>query len=190
MMQEAAIEQSEKKVPSIESALDSWLQRCRDARDGHYKRAEKLFDLSQLLGYMLIYSTVFITAFSFFTHNPDQVLFWCITKQHIVIFIGCIAAVISGIVSQARFGERAEMHRSSGARYANLARDIEELQLKQIVGTVQNSELSTHINPVIKEWNNLSENSLLTPHNPTRTNKCGHVLLTLFFIIVFFSVAA
>ena len=63
MMQEAAIEQSEKKVPSIESALDSWLQRCRDARDGHYKRAEKLFDLSQLLGYMLIYSTVFITAF-------------------------------------------------------------------------------------------------------------------------------
>lgn len=183
------IEQSEKKASQIESALASWLQRCKDARDGHYKRAEKLFDLSQLLGYVLIYSTIFITAFSFFTHNPDQVLFWCITKQHIVIFIGCIAAVISGIVSQARFGERAEMHRSSGARYANLARDIEELQLKQMVGIVQNSELSTHINSVIKEWNNLSENSLLTPHSPTRTNKYGHVLITLFFIIIFFSVA-
>ncbi|MDA0150804.1 SLATT domain-containing protein [Vibrio sp. Makdt] len=189
-MQEEAIEQSENTAPPVESALVSWLQRCKDARDGHYKRAEKLFDLSQLLGYVLIYSTIFVTAFSFFTHNPEQVLFWCITKQHIVIFIGCIAAVISGIVSQARFGERAEMHRSSGARYANLARDIEELQLKQKMGLLQNIELSTHINSVIKEWNNLSEDSLLTPHNPTRTNQYGHVLITLFFIIMFFSVAA
>lgn len=190
MMQEEAIEQSEDTALSVERVLVSWLQRCKDARDGHYKRAEKLFDLSQLLGYVLIYSTIFVTAFSFFTHNPVQVLFLCITKQHIVVFIGCIAAVISGIVSQARFGERAEMHRSSGARYANLARDIEELKLKKRMGLLQNSELSEHINAIVKEWNNLSEDSLLTPHNPTRTNRFGHVLITILFIIMFFSVAA
>lgn len=46
--------------------LNSWLQRCKDARDGHYKRAETLFYRSQTLGYILIYSTVFVTVFSFF----------------------------------------------------------------------------------------------------------------------------
>ncbi|MCG9745985.1 SLATT domain-containing protein [Shewanella sp. Isolate8] len=189
-MKEPAKENSKKSAPSIDEALESWLQRCIDARNGHYTRAEKLFDLSQILGYVLIYSTVFVTAFSFFTHNPSTILFWCITKQHVVIFVGCIAAVISGIVSQARFGERAEMHRSSGARYSNLARDIEELRLKQGVGLLQDSELSTHINSIIKEWNNLSEDSLLTPHNPIRKSRNSHVYITLLFIIMFFSVAA
>ena len=188
-MQETATEHSERIVSPIDSELASWLQRCKDARDGHYKRAERLFDLSQLLGYVLIYSTVFVTTFSFFTHAPNEILFWHIPKQHIVILIGCIAAVISGIVSQARFGERAEMHRSSGARYANLARDIEELKLKQRAGLLEGNELCARINSIIKEWNNLSEDSLLTPHNPTRTNRYGHVLITLLFIIMFFSVA-
>ncbi|CAH6878131.1 conserved membrane hypothetical protein [Vibrio chagasii] len=189
-MQETAVENSKRITSPIDNVLVSWLQRCKDARDGHYKRAERLFDVSQLLGYVLVYSTVFVTTFSFFTHKPDQVLFWCVTKQHAVILIGCVAAVISGIVSQARFGERAEMHRSSGARYANLARDIEELQLKQRLGLLEDSELSTFINSIIKEWNNLSEDSLLTPHNPTQTNRYGHILITLLFIILFFSVAA
>lgn len=180
----------EYKVPSFDTTLDEWLQRCKDARDGHYKRAERLFDLSQLLGYILIYSTVFVTAFSFFAHSPNQVVFWSITKQHIVIFIGCIAAIISGIVTQARFGERAEMHRSSGARYANLARDIEELRLQKKMELLQNSDLSALINSIIKEWNNLSEDSLLTPLNPTRAKRYGHILITLLFIVMFFAVAA
>lgn len=172
--------------PPFDLMMNSWLERCKNARDGHYKRAERLFELSNLLGYVLIYSTVFVTVFSFFIHDQRNIIFWNITTQHIVILVGCIAAVISGIVTQARFGERAEMHRSSGARYANLARDIEELQVKKQMELMQHSEIFQNINSIIREWNKLSEDSLLTPHNPTRTCRYGIYLITFLFIIMFF----
>ena len=179
---------SEYRVPELICVLHSWLNRCRDARDGHYKRAEKLFDLSQVLGYMLIYSTVFVTAFSFVTHDSSNMIFG-INKQHVVVLIGCIAAVTSGIVTQARFGERAEMHRSSGARYANLARDIEELQIKINAGLIKDDALSIQASLIIKEWNNLSEDSLLTPRSNAHSKYALNILIALSFITMFFFVA-
>ncbi|EGQ7935453.1 SLATT domain-containing protein [Vibrio parahaemolyticus] len=176
------------KTAEFICVLHSWLNRCRDARDGHYKRAEKLFELSQMLGYVLIYSTVFVTVFSFVSHETTQ-NFFGINKQHVVVLVGCIAAVISGIVTQARFGERAEMHRSSGARYANLARDIEELQMKMNARLIPDDVLSVQASLIIKEWNNLSEDSLLTPHNKTHSKHALHILIVLSFITMFFFVA-
>ncbi|MEZ8084034.1 SLATT domain-containing protein [Enterovibrio norvegicus] len=179
---------SDFKLPETICILHSWLNRCRNARDSHYKRAEKLFELSNFLGYVLIYSTVFVTVFSFVSHTSASTLFG-INKQHVVVLVGCIAAVISGIVTQARFGERAEMHRSSGARYANLARDIEELQIKINAGLIPDDALSIQVSLIIKEWNNLSEDSLLTPHNKTHSKYTLHILIALFFITMFFFVA-
>lgn len=178
---------SEFKTQEFICVLHSWLNRCRDARDGHYKRAEKLFDLSQILGYVLIYSTVFVTVFSFTSHDSTPTLFG-VNKQHVVVLVGCIAAVISGIVTQARFGERAEVHRSSGARYANLCRDIEELQIKINAGLVQDDALSNQASSIIKEWNNLSEDSLLTPHNKTHSKNALHILIAFSFVTMFFFV--
>ncbi|WP_080973050.1 SLATT domain-containing protein [Aeromonas hydrophila] len=183
------MENKEFATPDLICVLHSWLHRCRDARDGHYKKAESLFELSQVLGYVLIYSTVFVTVFSFSPHKPSDLILWGITKQHAIILIGCIAAVISGIVTQARFGERSEMHRSSGARYANLARDIEELQMKINEGMINNYTLSMQTSLIIKEWNNLSEDSLLTPHNPAHSKKIYNTVIILFFILLFFLVA-
>lgn len=190
MMQKIVIENSENSLSPFDLALSSWLERCRDARNGHYKRAEKLFNLSQLLGYVLIYSTIFVTVFSFYADSQNQILLWNITKQHIVVFIGGVAAVISGIVTQARFGERSEMHRSSGARYANLARDIEELQLKLKLDLMSNDNRLAQVNSIIREWNNLSEDSLLTPHDPTKTKRYGHIFIIFLFVAMFFFVAA
>lgn len=178
---------SEFNTPEFICVLHSWLNRCREARNGHYQRAEQLFELSQTLGYVLIYSTVFVTVFSFVSHDSTPTLFG-INKQHVVVLVGCIAAVISGIVTQARFGERAEVHRSSGARYANLARDIEELQIKINAGLIPDDALSIQASLIIKEWNNLSEDSLLTPHNKTHSKHALHILIALLFIMMFFFV--
>lgn len=179
---------SEFQIPELICILHSWLNRCQDARDGHYRRAEKLFELSQMLGYVLIYSTVFVTVFSFVSHDSTKTLLG-INKQHVVVLVGCVAAVISGIVTQARFGERAEMHRSSGARYANLARDIEELQIKINTNLITDDALSVQASLIIKEWNNLSEDSLLTPHNKTHSKHALHIVIILSFITMFFFVA-
>ncbi|MGR6839840.1 SLATT domain-containing protein [Aliivibrio wodanis] len=176
-------------APELICVLTSWAKRCREARDGHYKRAEVLFDRSQFLGYVLIYSTVFVTVFSFFSLNkPEEILFG-ITEQHIVVLMGCISAVISGIVTQARFGERAEMHRSSGARYANLARSIEVLQLKINADLIQKENIENEYDLIITEWNNLSEDSLLTPHTESKSKIMFHVLFALMFAVIFFVVA-
>ncbi|HIF9385127.1 TPA: SLATT domain-containing protein [Photobacterium damselae] len=187
-MNQRKISDSEFKAPEFICVLHTWLNRCHDARDGHYKRAEKLFELSQMLGYILIYSTVFVTVFSFTSHDLTKT-FLGINKQHVVVFVGCIAAVVSGIVTQARFGERAEMHRSSGARYANLARNIEELQMRVNAGLIFDTQLFIETGLIVKEWNNLSEDSLLTPHNKTHTNYTFHLLILLSFFIMFFWVA-
>ena len=141
-----------------------------------------------MLGYVLIYSTVFVTVFSFVSHGTTQ-NFFGINKQHVVVLVGCIAAVISGIITQARFGERAEMHRSSGARYANLARDIEALQMKINARLIPDDVLSVQASLIIKEWNNLSEDSLLTPHKKTHSKHTLHILIALSFITMFFFVA-
>ncbi|MBW8186201.1 SLATT domain-containing protein [Shewanella nanhaiensis] len=181
-------EDTEYTPPELISVLHSWLERCRDARDGHYKRAEKLFELSQMMGYVLIYSTVFVTVFSFADHDATNTIFG-INKQHVVVLFGCIAAVISGIVTQSRFGERAEMHRSSAARYANLSRDIEELKMNINAGLIVDDALSIQTRLIIKEWNNLSEVSLLTPNNKTHTKQTYHILIAISFITIFFFVA-
>lgn len=175
--------------PEFICALNSWKQRCCDARNGHYKRAEVLFERSQFLGYILIYSTVFVTVFSFFSLDNKEKILLGITEQHIVVLIGCISAVISGIVTQARFGERAEMHRSSGARYANLARSIEALQMKMNMGIIDKENLSTQSDWIITEWNNLSEDSLLTPHSESSSRILLHFLFALIFAGLFFVVA-
>lgn len=176
-------------VPEFICVLNSWLNRCREARDGHYKRAETLFDRAQFLGYVLIYSTVFVTVFSFFSLNTPEVLFWGITKQHIVVLVGCIAAVISGLVTQARYGERAEIHRSSGARYANLARTIEALQIKINTGLIDKCDIESQFSSIILEWNNLAEDSLLTPHNESKSKLMFHGFFALMFAVIFFVVA-
>lgn len=188
-MQETKLDINDFTVPEFICVLNSWLNRCREARDGHYQRSEKLFELSQILGYVLIYSTVFVTVFSFVSHDTTKTLFWGINKQHIVVLIGCIAAVISGIVTQARYGERAEMHRSSGARYANLARDIEEIQMKMNAGLLADNNLSIQSSLIIKEWNNLSEDSLLTPHNKGHSKHALHIVVVVSFVLMFFFVA-
>ncbi|WP_059018472.1 SLATT domain-containing protein [Vibrio coralliirubri] len=188
-MKEINFNDSDFVVPELICVLNSWRNRCKEARDGHYKRAETLFDRAQFLGYVLIYSTVFVTVFSFFSLNTPEVLFWGITKQHIVVLVGCIAAVISGLVTQARYGERAEIHRSSGARYANLARTIEALQIKINTGLIDKNEIESQSSSIILEWNNLSEDSLLTPHNESKSKLIFHGLFALMFAVIFFVVA-
>ncbi|OEE09797.1 hypothetical protein OC5_05680 [Vibrio cyclitrophicus ZF264] len=166
--------------------IEEWTERCRRARDGHYLNAEKLFFRSQILGYMLIYSTVFVTTFSFFGGELEGVIFLGIAKQHVLILIGALSAVISGVVTQARFGERAEMHRSSGARYANLVRNIEMIKFTAESRLIGEEELNQQLREVTVEWNNLSKDSLLTPHKDNAPKFWFPGLIGVIFAVIFF----
>lgn len=183
------IEISEKEIQAfgLNSTLTLWKKRCQDARDGHYKNAEKLFEISRILGYVLIYSTVFVTVFSLFKFKETPVVFG-INTQHIVVFVGALAAVISGIVTQAKFGERAEIHRSSGARYANLSRDIEELRVRVIEKLIKPEYIAMECRLIVNKWNNVSDDSLLTPHNDCGCGWIVHITISIIFFVMFFMV--
>lgn len=176
-------------VVKMAKALADWKSRCQKARDGHYKRAETLFYRAEILGYLLIYSTVFITVFSLFKLSDTQ-LIWGITRQHIVVIIGCFSAVVSGIVTQSKYGERAEIHRSSGARYANLARDVELMEMKLNTENFSANK-ATYIDELARlknDWNNVSDDSLLTPHDPRKSKFLLHTFFIFLFIFLFFIV--
>lgn len=169
--------------------LDSWIIRCQDARNGHYKNAERFFNISRALGYILVYSTIFITVFSLLPNEKTELtLFLNIKNQHVIILISCIAAAISGIVTQARYGERAETHRLSGARYSNLVRNIEELKVNININALTKQDIILHCKKIIMEWNALSEDSLLTPFNKPGHSYCIHAVIILLFTVLFFRI--
>ncbi|MBW8185093.1 SLATT domain-containing protein [Shewanella nanhaiensis] len=175
--------------------LNKWLTRCQEARDGHYKRSEALFARAQVLGYALIYCTIFVTAFSFFqfsSSNDTSVsvdMFYGITNQYIVIFVGVAAAVISGTTTQSRHGERAEVHRSLAARYANLVRNVEALTLKAKTSLVNDEQTLKELDNIVTQWNYLSENSLLTVHKPERWKVFFNIILACLITGLFYLVS-
>jgi hypothetical protein len=177
------------------TTLNGWVKRCQDGRDGHYKRSESLFSRAQVLGYVLIYSTIFVTVFSFFSYaspngmNTSVDIFLGITNQYIVIFIGAVAAVISGVTTQSRQGERAEIHRFLGARYANLARKMESLIIKTKIGLVNDFQTNNELDNIVTEWNNLSEDSLLTPHKKDYCKLFLNIFLAILLAGLFFIVS-
>lgn len=166
--------------------IKEWKGRCCSARDGHYEQSEKLFKRSEFLGYILIYCTVFVTVFSFF--NLDKTFFGFFKVQYFVVLAGCVSAVISGIVTQSKYGGRAEMHRSSAAKYATLARDFEILQFKieYASSEYENEGLKKEVVDLINDWSDLSEESLLTPHEKGDKWFRRHRWMIIVFIILFF----
>ncbi|MEX3776370.1 hypothetical protein [Pseudomonas sp. MYb118] len=79
---------------------------------------------------------------------------------------------------------------SSGARYANLARTIELLELKVSSGVIDNNEITKQSVEIIAEWNALAKDSLLTPHNESKLKLTFHVLIALIVSALFFIVAS
>lgn len=107
--------------------------------------------------------------------------------QMLVIFVGAIAAIISGITSHSRFGERAGIHRSSGAKYASISRNIDLLLINHLDKDNFNNECKSKITDIIDDWNQLSEDSPLTPlYEKNRLKSILLKSIELSFIIISF----
>ncbi|MUJ19682.1 SLATT domain-containing protein [Aliivibrio fischeri] len=158
---------------NYESTLIDWHGRIIKAQIGHYSRSETLYLIANITGWLLIISTVFVTAMSFFTYGKDlhgisSINFWLFelnakNMQYFVIFVGIMAAFLSGVVSQSRFAERAEQHRSAAGRYGNIRRSIEYLLAK--IGqdsSIENSCIEIEIDKIKLEWSYISTDAPLT----------------------------
>lgn len=165
--------QNHKVYVDYESTLVDWHERIQKAQTGHYARSESLYRTADITGWLLIISTVFVTAMSFFAYGQDLHglsslnlgLFKLNAKniQYFVIFVGIVSAFLSGVVSQSRFAERAEQHRSAAGRYGNIRRSVEYLLSKIRQGSMDgNANIEVEMDKIKLEWDYISNDAPLT----------------------------
>ncbi|MBY7862790.1 SLATT domain-containing protein [Vibrio fluvialis] len=139
----------------VNKLIAIWLERLHDAQIGHYTQSEKLYRIANITGYSLIISSTIVTAMLFIENQG--------ILNYLLIFMSILSASLSGVVSFARFSEKAEQHRSAGGCYGKLRRQLEKLDTTK--SSIDNIELSKKLKILRIEWEYTSQNAPLTPYN-------------------------
>lgn len=110
---------------SNEQLLTNWRKRARESQHAHYNSVKPLVRANYFLGVPVTILTSLVGTSLFATLEKTQTD----PKFRLAIaMISVLAAVLAGLQTFLRFSERAEKHRSAGARYGALRRDIEVMQ--------------------------------------------------------------
>lgn len=137
----------------IYELINQWLTRLHDAQIGHYTCSEKLYSTANKTGYALIISSTIVTAMLFM----DAEGYW----KLLLVLMSILSATLSGVVSFARFAEKAEQHRSAAGCYGKLRRQLEKLNT--IKTRLDDEELNKQLKILRIEWEYTSQNAPLTP---------------------------
>ncbi|GGQ33773.1 SLATT domain-containing protein [Shewanella litoralis] len=136
-----------------QTLITNWIKRLHDAQIGHYTCSEQLYNRANLTGYALILSSTVVTAMLFMDAEGYYKL--------LLVFMSILSAILSGVVSFARFAEKAEQHRAAASCYGKLRRQLEKLN------TVEQKDANEELNKQLKilriEWEYTSRNAPLTP---------------------------
>jgi hypothetical protein len=138
---------------NTQTLITNWIKRLHDAQIGHYTCSEKLYDKANWTGYALILSSTIVTAMLFMDAQGYYKL--------LLVFMSILSAILSGVVSFARFAEKAEQHRSAASCYGKLRRQLEKLNTIEL--KVANDELDKQLKILRIEWEYTSRNAPLTP---------------------------
>lgn len=104
--------------------LKRWLKRARESQLAHYAAAERnsyrhLFIGIPAAAFSAIVGTAVFTSLDS-TQTLDLRLRWLIG------LISIVTAILTGCQTFLRFSEKADLHRSAAAKYAELRRDMEQ----------------------------------------------------------------
>jgi len=135
--------------------ISNWLTRLHNAQMGHYTQSEQLYSKANITGYALIVSSTVVTAMLFM----DAEGAW----KYLLVLMSILSATLSGVVSFARFAEKAEQHRSAGGCYGKLRRQLEKLDT--IKASLNDSDLDKQLKILRIEWEYTSQNAPLTPYS-------------------------
>jgi len=110
--------------PEVESLLEDWEQFALKASDrqsqacDHFEQRDSFFGISSTVLAAVVGSTLFVTLQNT-TTTAIRLLFGT---------IGVAGAVLSGIQTTAKYGNRAERHRQAARQYGAAVRTIAELR--------------------------------------------------------------
>lgn len=147
---------TEQSIPNkhpIYELTPDWIKRLHDAQVGHYVSSEILYSRADRLGYALIISSTIVTAMLFLDATGYAKI--------LMVFMSIVAASLSGVVSFARFAEKAEQHRSAAGSYGKLRRQLEKLDKTK--NELSFDELDSKLKVLRIEWEYVSQNAPLTP---------------------------
>jgi hypothetical protein len=108
---------------SLETLLEAWHRRASVAKNAHYDAGGHFAKLNHALGIPVIVLSAIVST-SVFATLEQQV------DLRIKIIFGLINVVITVFGSLQTFfgyGERVEKHRLAGAKYASIARELEQV---------------------------------------------------------------
>jgi hypothetical protein len=114
--------------------LDIWRRRARVAQIGHYRSAVKLENRHRRLGVIAVALNAVVGTTVFASLSEDVDTTWI---KLAVGFVSVVTAVLAGVQTFERAGERAEVHRQAATQFSALQREAELYQT-----TGDNSEVS------------------------------------------------
>lgn len=110
--------------PSTDELVLAWLRRARESQLAHYEMATSLSRRGYWLGGPVIAITA-IVGTSVFASVATEVI--PVAAKLVVGGMSVIAATMSSLQTFFKFSERAEKHKSFGARFGSIRRELEEL---------------------------------------------------------------
>jgi len=109
---------------SPDELILAWLRRARESQLGHYQMATMLERRSYWLGVPVIVISG-IVGTSVFASIAAEVV--SVEAKLIVGALSVIAAILSSLQTFFKFAERAEKHKTFGARYGAIRRELESM---------------------------------------------------------------
>jgi len=139
-----------------ELLLERWHKRVRESQFAHYEACNKLSRFQYWLGIPAVVLSTLVGTSVFATLQKDASL----QIKTATAAASVLVAILAGVQTFLRFGDRAEKHRLAGARYGCLRREIEQFHATR---NSQSQDMGKFLNGVREKMDKLVEESLPTP---------------------------
>jgi hypothetical protein len=135
---------------TVDELLSKWRETIGAIQNAHYQSSTQYARYNLWLGVPVIVITIVVGSAVFATLQ-NQVENWA---KIALGFISVVAAVLSGLQTFLRYGERAERHRSGGVRFGALLRKVDYMRSLPFESRDNAKEF---MNSVKSEWDTLME---------------------------------
>jgi hypothetical protein len=112
---------------NADELLNTWRKRARVAQIGHYRSAVKLENHHRRWGIGVVGLNAAVGTAVFASLSETVDVTWV---KILVGVVSVVAAILSGIQTFERAGERAEVHRQAATQFSALQREVELYQAK------------------------------------------------------------
>jgi hypothetical protein len=103
--------------------LEDWKRRCRQSHRGHARRAEQLLTWNRLIAIPAIVLTAVLASGLLASTQTSMGYRWRVAAGA----TGIAAAMLTTLQMALNLFERAERHRSAGAKFDSIRREIEQI---------------------------------------------------------------